>query len=416
MAEYRRSEIVSGVFILASVLVFALFAFKVVGIPIPLFEESGVVCEAYFHGVETLDRAAKVTIGGHRIGNVIEIRPVERALTADDVSAETRRTGALPAGWAAGRERHLIRVRFRITDGNVRIGDEASVAVAQEGFIGPFFLDVDPGTWSTTARPAFIVEKKGTIVPFRTRQLDSFKDFVPLVRPILQDVEAIVGRIQHGLIDPLLDGQEAHLRNLIPELERGVQDARAGINDVRRLLDPDAENSVARNLNAVLTNADQSLTAIRRRLLDEVLPAITAAIADGRKAVATADATIADVRKTIQDADPKLRKVLDDLAAESGRLEERVDDLQTRLGKVLDDADHLLALRQAEVAEVVRSLLKTAWEIEMAARKVRANPAVLIFGSEEQRLEAEPRDDTGLRNRARVKPYEQRDESPTKKD
>jgi hypothetical protein len=60
------------------------------------------------------------------------------------------------------------------------------------------------------------------------------------------------------------------------------------------------------------------------------------------------------------------------------------------------------------------SLLNSAWELEMALRKVRANPAVVLFGDDEERLEAERRDDSGLRSRGRARPYEQRDESPTK--
>ena len=41
MAEYRRAEIVSGLFIVASVVVFALFAFKVKGMPDPVLRGRG---------------------------------------------------------------------------------------------------------------------------------------------------------------------------------------------------------------------------------------------------------------------------------------------------------------------------------------------------------------------------------------
>ena len=56
MAEYRRAEIVSGLFIVASVLVFALFAFKVKGLPICVLEDEGVECEASFSDVRASTR------------------------------------------------------------------------------------------------------------------------------------------------------------------------------------------------------------------------------------------------------------------------------------------------------------------------------------------------------------------------
>ena len=92
-------------------------------------------------------------------------------------------------------------------------------------------------------------------------------------------------------------------------------------------------------------------------------------------------------------------------------------EIQKKLDKLLDDADHLATLRQSELAVIMESFRNTAWEIELAARKVRANPAVLIFGDDEKkRLEADPRDDSGLRKSGRVKPYEKRDETPAKKE
>ena len=46
----------------------------------------------------------------------------------------------------------------------------------------------------------------------------------------------------------------------------------------------------------------------------------------------------------------------------------------------------------------------------MALRKIRANPAVLLFGDDETDLEARDLDLTEIRLRGRARPYEQRDE------
>ena len=65
---------------------------------------------------------------------------------------------------------------------------------------------------------------------------------------------------------------------------------------------------------------------------------------------------------------------------------------------------------RAGLAEIVRRLHHTVWHAELALRKIRANPAVLLFGDEESDYEAAPLDETGIRRSGRVKPYGQRDE------
>lgn len=416
MAEYRRAEVVSGLFVLLSVLLFALFAFKVIGIQIPFFEKKGVECEALFDNVETLDRAAKVTIGGHRIGTVTDIRPASQLFTSEEIAAESQRTGEVPAGWAVGRERHVLLVRFRITDSDVRIGDGASVMIVQEGFIGPWNLAVDPGTWDVAHKPPFIRENRGTVVRFPSRRVDTLKDFIPMVRPIVHQVEGILATVQHGLLDPLLQGQEENLREIVPELSRAITEARAAVGDIRHVLDASSPESPIRNLNTLLNNVDGTVTTLRERLVNEVVPQLNKALATGQEAVDAAKQTLEEAKKILKDADPKVQTLLANLADESGRLKARIDEVQVKLTRLLDDLDQLAAFRQADLAELMRTMRNTAWELEMTARKVRANPAVLIFGDEEKRLEAEPRDDTGLRSRGRVKPYDQRDEAPTKKE
>ena len=79
--------------------------------------------------------------------------------------------------------------------------------------------------------------------------------------------------------------------------------------------------------------------------------------------------------------------------------------LTERLGR------NVLVENRPEVAETMRRLRRTMWEAEMAMRKIRANPAFLLFGDDEQLLDSNPYDESELRRTGRARPYNQRDES-----
>jgi hypothetical protein len=51
------------------------------------------------------------------------------------------------------------------------------------------------------------------------------------------------------------------------------------------------------------------------------------------------------------------------------------------------------------------------WEMEVAMRKVRANPATILFGDSERILEVEPSDEGDRMQRGRARPFSQRGES-----
>ena len=84
--------------------------------------------------------------------------------------------------------------------------------------------------------------------------------------------------------------------------------------------------------------------------------------------------------------------------------------LETELGGALRGARGLISDNRAEVAEATRRLRRTMWQAEMALRKIRANPAYLLFGDAEPDLEAGPVDHSALWRSGRARPYEQRDE------
>ena len=64
MSSYRRSEIVSGLFVTLAAVVFALFAFKVGRFDLMgLLKDKAITCRTYFANVKTLQAGSKVRVG-----------------------------------------------------------------------------------------------------------------------------------------------------------------------------------------------------------------------------------------------------------------------------------------------------------------------------------------------------------------
>ncbi|HYC78392.1 MAG TPA: hypothetical protein VEI02_12265, partial [Planctomycetota bacterium] len=137
--------------------------------------------------------------------------------------------------------------------------------------------------------------------------------------------------------------------------------------------------------------------------------------------MASATGALERLRKFMDDADPNAQRLLRNLADGTADLRARLDVFEAMAAearKLLSGAQPLVAdlagmtaENRANFAEMVRTFRNTAWELELAMRKIRANPAVLLFGDDEQDLSAEPRDASGLRRSGRARPYGQRDES-----
>jgi hypothetical protein len=92
--------------------------------------------------------------------------------------------------------------------------------------------------------------------------------------------------------------------------------------------------------------------------------------------------------------------------------------LQAQLSEVLAEADKLLEEGNGFIVEMkpdflesLSSLRRTMWESEVTMRKVRANPAVLLWGDDEKLLSAWPTDPSDKRRAGRAPPYSQRNEN-----
>jgi ABC-type transporter Mla subunit MlaD len=121
----------------------------------------------------------------------------------------------------------------------------------------------------------------------------------------------------------------------------------------------------------------------------------------------SAAATVISVRDTTL---PRADHLLDEANGGAQEFRAALAAVQKDLGAVFGQLQGTLLENRPELAESVQRLRSVLWQAEMALRKIRANPAVLLFGSAEQDLEAREFDESGARATGRARIFQQRDE------
>ena len=384
MADYQRTEIVSGLFIVLAVAVFALFAFQVGGLGIPeIVRGARLVCYAQFTDIKSLEDGAKVTVGGEHVGKVTSVRLVEATLGLEQYDLLTRAYGpeAFP-GVEPGMQHQIVEVEFELDHEDLKL-DEATAAVslAQDGLLGTHYLKLDPGYWSgpgpQTIFKSDLAQKDRVQVAVRgTGGLD---DLIAAAQPVVRKVDRILGKVDSQV---LTDENLVHVSTLLENLAGAVTDARTLVD----------------NLN-MMTDREDPL-GIQQKLIE---PA--------NRLIVSGEEAIRMLRGEINGPEGRVNRILANLADATDDLEGRLNALQGDMQELMGTATGILSENRADIAEIVRRLRRTMWQVEMAARKVRANPSVLVFGDDEKLLEATMIDEGALRRTGRARPYEQRDES-----
>ncbi len=369
MASYRRSEIVSGLFVILAAVVFGLFAFKVGRFDLMgLLKDDVVVCRTYFANVKTLQVGSKVRVGGREVGEVTNLVLVEDPAPLDDQDPEDRK-------------RLVNEVTFELTYEQLRLDPEsARVRLAQDSLLAPHFLELDPGRWESTEQPLSLFEAElPPVVVIASEAGVGLEELMAQARPVLDDLGALIRTVNQRL---LTDGNLAAINRVVGELDAAMVEGR----------------QIATTLNRQLL-APENVAALERTVHN-----LDAAAADGRSAAARVDALL-DAEQ-----DPRLDDLLTELGTATRELRENLDAVSADLRRLLGNTDRVVGQAETELAEVSRRLRRTLWQGEMALRKIRANPSLVFFGDDETDLEARDLDLTEIRLRGRARPYEQRDE------
>ncbi|MFQ5506590.1 MAG: MlaD family protein, partial [Planctomycetota bacterium] len=239
MVDYRRSEIVSGLFIVLAVLVFALFALKVGSFDLfAPFRGDVVSCRAYLHDIKTLEKGAKVTVGGRTVGSCTGHGFVSREMRLEDLSDLVDLLGKgvdLPEKLTL----QIVEVRFELDDPELRLDPEtASVSLAQDGFLGTHYLRLHPGHWTAGNAPARLLEAGIDDLVITAHDAAGIDGLLAQLQPILAQVGGILTKTNEQFLSK--SNMEA-ATNLLGELDRATR-------SLRQLLDSEQPKGLWKSL------------------------------------------------------------------------------------------------------------------------------------------------------------------------
>jgi len=406
MTEYRKHEIVTGLFILAAVGVVILFAFKVGSFDLTQYVGGASFrCEAYFRDIASLEEGTQVVVGGRQVGRVsgIDLLPVERMSDHPDEE---------------GKIRPMIRVTFDVEDPNVVINPaNATVMLAQDGLLGTHYLALDAGYWEGDARPVANTESDSPMV-IPVTKAPGMEAMMEEASALLSDLRSTIAYLNTQMKTPEPNDATGSIVINTRETLKQSKDLLARPNALSQSDHPEGLYvKVINPLESLIKTTEEELTALTDRLQKSTLVEAETFLKDGQSALKDAQAAVTEARKTLDEGNPKIQKILTNLEKTTGELDGYLTSLNKDMTKLLADADALvvntddaLDENRADIRETIRRLRRTMWQAEMAFRKVRGNPAYLLFGDDETDLEALTSDEADYRFSGRAAPYEQRDE------
>jgi len=385
--SYTRSEIISGGFVIAAIVLFTLFAFEAMPLnPLRGLAGDALACETVLENANGIKPGTPVIVAGYEVGKVQRVELIQHTSTAQPPTT-----------------RHVARVRFTIKEPTLRLDQRtASVTLGQSGLLGRRFLALDPGRWQGEQPP---LAQRDADEPLRIRGVDQpgIGQMIAQLQPLVERVNRITRKVDRGL---LAERNVTAISDFLDDLHMSMQRVRLVLDANEGALD----RKVLTPLNTVLTDASSSIRALRTRLMERTLPRAEKLMADGSAFAQEAKQVADEAEDVLASNRDRVRQLLEQAVSTARELE-------TRLARVAEDTETLLARgdamlteNRAEVAETVRRARRALWQAEMGLRKIRANPAVLFFGDDERLLGAEPIDASWLRHSGRAEPYQQRDE------
>lgn len=307
--------------------------------------QSAVRYTTYVHDVKFLKTHDPVTYGGFKVG---DIKTIE-----------------------VSNERHgLVKITLDV-DPETPVKEDSVITVKQDGILGPKYLEISPGT--AGARKATTGSTLPGIVPTAFVELGpSFEGPLQRLDKLIENLNAILG--------------DAEFRKNLGGL---LTDTRALLTNL---------NDQATKLGATATKAGDETSKTLAELQD-TLKSVKEPLA---KTVKDSDELVLRLTKDTDVMTDKVVKSLDELTARLARTSDTLDQL-------LKDSDQLVVQNNANFYETLRGLRDTTHHLELAAKRIRANPSLLLFGSPETPEELKRADETDLRLKGRARRYDKED-------
>jgi phospholipid/cholesterol/gamma-HCH transport system substrate-binding protein len=249
-------------------------------------------------------------------------------------------------------------------DEDIPVREDSVITVKQDGILGPKYLEFSPGTPQAKKAPS------GSTLPGVAPA--AFVDLGP----------AFEGPLAR--IDKLLDNLNAIIGD-----EQFRKNISGLLSDARTLLT---------TLNDQLQKVGTTISKTND-LVTEVQETVKSAREPLTKTLKNTDELTSRLGKDADLLTDKIVKTLDEVTA---RLSKTADNLD----QLLKDGDGLIVQNNKNLFETIRGLRDMTHHLELAAKRIRANPSVVLFGAQETPEELRKADETELRLKGRARRYD----------
>ncbi len=296
----------------------------------------------YLHDVKFLKTHDAVTFGGYKVGEIKAI----------DVSPD---------------HHGMLKLTLDV-DPETPVKDDSVITLKQDGILGPKYLEISPG--STTSKRAPGGATLPGIVPTAFVELGpSFEGPLLRLNTLLDNLNAILGE---DTFRKNVSGLLAETRTLLASLNEQV----GKLGDLAAKTGGKAQD--------VLAELHETVKATREPLA---------------KTLKDTDELTLHLTRDADQVSEKAARSLDELTAKLSRVTEDLDQL-------VRDSDGVVVRNNANFYETLRSVRDMTHHLELAAKRIRANPSILIFGAKETPEELRRSDETELRLKGRVRRYD----------
>ncbi|MEM1212616.1 MAG: MlaD family protein [Planctomycetota bacterium] len=389
MPPYSKSEIISGLFVVLAVTIFAMFAFNVIQIDLPFTGEKSIPFTADLDYAATLAPGDKVIFAGKDVGSVTDIQ-IKSIADPDN----------------PGRQKQVIAASFEITDPTLRLDPAlATVSVGQVGLLSRHHIELDPGTSAPDTPPILeSADPDGPPIVLQAGMGSSIDAVIAQAAPAFERITSVLNKIDDGILsDRNLDEVDKTLANL--------EDATALVNAYLEQTNPDGVSAqVFQPAQQLLTRANTAIDELQKRVTEVTLTEAETLLKESTTTVRQIRDFTERIDAEIKERTPEFRRTLARLASAAESIDDQIKVLGTDASEVLRLSQNMLAENRPELAESLRRLRRSMTEAELLLRKVRANPSRLIFGDDEKLFDVDQTDEGWLIRTGRAQPFEQRDE------
>ena len=378
--EYFRPDVKVGAFIFVALVLLVAAAIVVGGVGdwFAATQEYTVLLP----NANLLRRRAKVSYAGSPVGEVTAV-----TVHMDEI-------------WKQQHPRYPVAVTI-VVRGSVLLREDARVEMRTDGFIGERYLDIAPGSGEPVSSGGVIVGSIGGvegIIASLSGFGSGFGELSEALRGLLGDVSgeqslAMTLRSLHQLLEEL----RPHLLELTVTLNDFLSSAKQDIASTSA--------RTGRTLEGVDSAVAETSTELKRLMRE-----LHTSLGEVKKTMAAAQQTLATAKTLLNTTQGDTTKLLVSLRDLSRSLQRSTDETLAGLQRTLARVDEVVAHNDRNLYMTVEHLRDTAADLKAAARQVRTNPSVLLWGSGGQK-ESDARSTSdattrALQDRGRVGRYD----------